>query len=102
MRPPKNLKDEGLEFWRKHFKRLVDAGQLDPDQDTEAFVLLCQIWYALQQTDPIDPDGKAGARYGSMLKRFTEYGKQFGFLAKDRKATAPPKDFGEALAELTG
>ncbi|QEL16543.1 hypothetical protein [Limnoglobus roseus] len=102
MRVPNYLKGQAAEFWRSHYARLVKQGILDPDQDTETFVIVCKLWYVIQNTDPMDEQGKAGVRFMSALKLYQAYAKQFGMTPKDRKASKvdSAKSIEEALGRV--
>jgi hypothetical protein len=98
---PKWLKDEAKEFWQQHWTRLVSEGSVDAERDVEGFSLLCEIWRIIQHTDPTADNGQA-LRFGSMLKQYHAYAKQYGLLPKDRKANGfdKPESVADVLKKL--
>jgi phage terminase small subunit len=84
MRCPEYLQGEAAKLWKKHAKRLQDAGLLT-DADEPGFALMCEVWGLLRATNPTT-DSKEAIKYIALVKQFQALGKQFGFFAKDRKA----------------
>lgn len=82
MNAPKYLNDEAKRFWKRHAKRLADAGMLT-EADTDSFALVCELWSLIRATDPLQ-DSKMAIRYVGLLKLYNQYSRQFGLLPKDR------------------
>lgn len=98
MKCPKNLDSEAKAFWKRHAKRLQEAGTLD-ESNYDAFVLLCRTHGILATLEP-KKEKNGMIVFRSQTKQFMELAKPFGLLADKPKVIEVKQVQSEAAKEF--
>ena len=85
MKPSVPLTGLAARYWKRHAKRLTEAGILT-DYDVEAFTACCQLWERSQSLRAgSEADPKANRAYLDSVKAWQSLARQFALLPLERK-----------------